>query len=67
MSDDCFQIDHQFSWEGSMVFYSKVDPSNMSGLLQCPHDYKGIFYSVEIGVEGNLSLVLMMGLLPLCG
>jgi len=49
------------------VFYSKVDPSDMSSLLQCPHDYGGRFYSVEIGVEGSLSLILVMGLLPLCG
>jgi len=49
------------------VFYSKVDPSDMSSLLQCPHDYRGRFYSAEIDVEGSLSLILVMELLPLCG
>lgn len=43
--------------------YLGVDLSGVSSLIQFSFGLRGRFYSVEINVDGDLSLALVMGLL----
>ena len=49
------------------MFFLEVDLSSMPNLLQCPFGYEERFFLIEIGVEGSLSPILVMGLLLFYG